>query len=152
MILEFSKDNKTLMLISLIFVILSGLGLIISIIRLIITKKHYINNVDALITKICELGESEYTHSDYSSNTIPLSKTGGKVYILKYTIDGTTYESKIQKLSPHKEIVGDTITLKYHKDKPNLVRYNNYFDYICLLIIVGMFFITFGIILTISLI
>ena len=40
MILEFSKDNKTLMLISLIFVILSGLGLIISIIRLIITKKH----------------------------------------------------------------------------------------------------------------
>ena len=147
----FSKnDSNILIIISLVFIIASFIGLIIIIARMLHVRKKYMNSVDAKIIDIKKENDSRYSHLDYSSNT-SLSKQGGTFYIVKYSIDGIEYESRIPKLAPHKEEVGDILTLKYNMDKPNLVRYKGYRDYILALSIFGLFFIVYTIILIIVL-
>ena len=151
----FSKnDSNILIIISLIFIIVSFIGLIIIIARMLHVRKKYMNSVDAKIIDIKKENDSRYSHLDYSSNT-SLSKQGGTFYVIAdfeaINIDGIEYESRIAKLAPHKEEVGDILTLKYNMDKPNLVRYKGYHDYILALSIFGLFFIVYTIILIIVL-
>lgn len=76
----FSKnDSNILIIISLIFVIVSFIGLIIIIARMLHVRKKYMNSVDVKIIEIKKENDSIYSHLDYSSNT-SLSKQGGILY------------------------------------------------------------------------
>lgn len=137
---EFGEIFK---IISLIIIIIASIELLITIIRMLYVKLNYINTIDANIIGSYETDGSAYTHSDYSSNYAPLSKSGGSYYCLKYVIDGKEYKADISKFSTKLKGKGrNMIAIKYHKNNPNKIvkAYDKTCIYIislCLLFIIG---------------